>query len=128
MNIVIKKAGEQHETKVIEKLELEDMQAMVGGFIECMYVGNGVDLWLNDEGKIYDLPSNIVIGSQDKEVLDIVKGDVFFAGSDGEDTVGLTDEQLKWVDGKLNSGAFALGKTEKGLEFLPVWVYDANLS
>ena len=78
MQIIVKKVGEPHEVRTIETLELEDMQELVGGLIECFHVGNGVDMWLNDMGKLIDLPLNIAIGSQDKRVLDTIHGDVFF--------------------------------------------------
>lgn len=124
MNIIVKKVNEPSEVRTLEKLELEDMQSMVGGYIECLHVGNGVDMWLNDEGKLHGLPVNIVLGSSDREILDTIQGDVFFASANDEgETIGLTDEQISWVNRKLDSGHFATAMTEHGLEFVPVWVY-----
>ena len=129
MNIIIKKVGQPCEVKTIEKLELEDMQEMVGGLIECLHVGNGVDMWLNDEGKLFNLPLNIVIGSQDKEILDTIQGNVFFAGNNNlGETIGLSDEQVDWVKNKLECGEFATAFTHNGLEFVPIWVYASNAS
>ena len=124
MIIITKKVNEPCEIKTMDTLELKDMQAMVGGYIECLHVGNGVDMWLNDEGKLYGLPVNLVLGSPEREILDTIQGDVFFASCDDEGTtIGLTDEQVNWVKQKLDSGHFATAQTEHGLEFVPVWVY-----
>ena len=129
MKIITKKVGYAEEVREIETLELEDMQKMVGGLIECFHVGNGVDMWLNDEGKLLSLPVNIAIGSAEREILDTIHGDVFFAsGNDEGETIGLTDEQIDWIHGKLESGDFAMAHTENGLEFVPVWVYDRAAS
>ncbi len=129
MNIIIKKVGMPHELKVIESLKLDDMQNMVGGYIECLHVGNGVDMWLNDSGKIFNLPINMVLGSEDREILDTIQGDVFFAGSDGYgETIGLSEEQVSWVKRKLESGDFAMAHTQNGIEFVPIWVYAPHES
>lgn len=129
MQIIVKKVGEPHEVRTIETLELEDMQELVGGLIECFHVGNGVDMWLNDMGKLIDLPLNIAIGSQDKRVLDTIHGDVFFAsGNEEGETIGLTDEQVEWVNEKLDSGYFVSQIRNGGLEFVPVWVLSPMAS
>ena len=84
---------------------------------------------LNDEGKLYGLPVNLVLGSPEREILDTIQGDVFFASCDDEGTtIGLTDEQVNWVKQKLDSGHFAMAQTEHGLEFVPVWVYASMAS
>lgn len=124
MKIIFKKVGCPTEVREFDKLELADMQNMVGGLIECFHVGNGVDMWLNDEGKLLPLPINLAIGSQDKEILDTIHGDVFFASGNGEgDTVGLSEEQINWVNKQFDEAEYALSFTENGLEFVPVWVY-----
>ncbi len=124
MKIIFKKVGMPAEVRELETITLDDMQNMVGGLIECFHVGNGVDMWLNDEGKLLPLPINLAIGSQDKEILDTIHGDVFFAsGNDEGDTVGLSDEQIDWVNRQLDDAEFALSFTPDGIEFVPVWVY-----
>lgn len=125
MQIIIKKVGEPHEVRTMEKLELEDMQSMVGGYIECLHVGNGVDMWLNDEGKLYNLPVNLVLGTSDKQVLDTIHGDIFFASADDEGaTVGLTVEQIDWIEDKLDTEYFAARTSDGRFDFVPVWIYE----
>ena len=131
MKIITKEAGRPHETRTFETFGLEEMQAIVDGYIEPIYVGHGVDMWLNDSGKLYNLPLNLVLGSdgEERKILDTIQGDIFFAGSDDEGgTVGLTDEQIEWVEQNLDSGDFALSYTDEGIEFIPVWVYAPDFS
>ena len=37
---------------------LEEMQKFVGGLIEALPLSNGLVVWLNEEGKLRDLPYN----------------------------------------------------------------------
>lgn len=131
MKIVIKRVGEDPYVDEREELELEDMQELVGDYIECLHVGGNVDMWLNDEGKICRLPFNFILGDADtKKILDIIHGDVFFAacGDEGE-TIGLTDGEITWVMNKLNSGEFAVRKHgDSNVDFLPVWHFDPTVS
>ena len=129
MQIIVKKVGEPHEVRTIESLDIEDMQNMVGGLPVRFHVGNGVDMWLNDMGKIIALPMNLAIGSPDKRVLDTIHGDIFFAGDNNEgETIGLTDEQVGWVEEKLDSGYFVTQLLNNHLEFIPVWVFLPSAS
>ena len=126
MNIIVKKVGEEPIVKEIEKLELNDMQDMVGGLIECLHVGNGVDMWLNDCGKIWDMPINVLLGVEEPErqIIDSIHGDIFFAsGTDEGETVGLTDEQVGYVMRKFDDGNFCIVKHKNNLDLVPVWVY-----
>lgn len=46
-----------HE-EALENSSLESLQAAVGGYIECIYVGDGKVLIVNEEGKLKDLEAN----------------------------------------------------------------------
>ena len=86
----------------VETLGLKDMQDMVGGLIECLHMGYGVDCWLNDEGKLLGLSPNFFLVNSGS-IIDVVCGDVFFASSNEEgETIGLTDEQVDWLLGILS--------------------------
>ena len=112
MKIIIKRVGESFDVQEIESLELSDMQNMVGGLIECISVGDGIDMWINDMGKLEHLPLNMALVSKDGIVLDTVQGDAFFAGTDGYgETIGLTNEQ---IDNIKNRYALVLGFDEFG--------------
>lgn len=130
MKIITKKVGEPAVVKELETLELGDMQSLVGGWIEVLHVGGNIDMWLNDSGKIDNLPINIVLGSEDYEILDSIHGDIFFARStpDGG-TVGLTDSDIVWIQNNLDNGQFAVSRGNDGkIVFCPVWVYNPSAS
>ena len=125
MNIIVKNVGEPHEIREFDNLELENEQEIVGGYIENLYVGNGVDMWFNEDGKVHGLPTNIALGSQDKRVLDLICGNIYFASVDADGrTIGLTDKQIEWVEDKLDSDLFITQFERNHLEFLPVWIYE----
>lgn len=97
MRIMIKEVGKTPEIKEYESLTLEDMQNIVGGYIEHITVTDDVDMWINDEGKLLGLPTNLFLAYNGK-VYDSIQGDVFFSSHDDEGgTVGLSEENEKVV-------------------------------
>ena len=58
-------------------------------------IENGIDLYLNDEGKVLCMRDNRVIWDGE----DVLNGDGFLAGCDEEtgETISLTDEQIGWA-------------------------------
>ena len=79
--------------------DLESMQEIVGGYIELVRLPgleeHGIDLYVNEEGKLNGLQANFLI----YEGRDLVVGTVFFVGADEEtgETVSLTAKQKKIV-------------------------------
>lgn len=73
-----------------DRLRLAAMQKLVGGYIECVCIDRGLDLWCNDSGLIDDLPVNTALGQACP-----IRGDYFVARTNDEgDTVGLTDDDI----------------------------------
>ncbi|MGN0532994.1 MAG: DUF3846 domain-containing protein [Eubacterium sp.] len=90
MRVLIKKVGEPiYEDDI--KDELEVLQNLVGGYIECVSIGNNIDMVCNEEGKLIGLEPHIFFKG------DIICGDVFFVGVDAPEFVSLTDEQIEWI-------------------------------
>jgi len=88
--IVVKRVGQEPVVETREEISLEVMQEIVGGNIKLLGLPNGIDLWLNEEGKLIDLYPNVALGQE------IIVGDIFFAGSTPQgDTVGLTGTQIE---------------------------------
>ena len=95
------KAGDLHpEVKVIPH-ELENLQALVGGWLDVVRAGNYLpealadtalskyDIWVNDEGLINQLPFNICLNQHELmakhyDYAGILAGDIFLAGHDDE--------------------------------------------
>lgn len=95
------KAGElQPEVKVIQHT-LENLQGLVGGWLDAVRAGSYLpealantalskyDIWVNDEGLINNLPFNICLNVQaltEKryDYAGILAGDIFLAGHDDD--------------------------------------------
>ena len=79
----------------------------VGGWIECVHIAPyGVDVWLNAEGKLINLPYNLVgqrLWVSAYGATDVIVGDIVVTGGADEDgeTLGLTDEQLNDIKTRL---------------------------
>ena len=71
---------------------LDAMKAIVGGWIEIVSLGGGLDLCLNEEGKLLGLPPNVALfGGQD-----VVAGDCFLLRHDEEgEAVSVTAADIK---------------------------------
>ena len=75
----------------------------VGGLIECVTLRdkNFADLWLNEEGKLIDLPYNEVATLLWMDLYgptDVILGDVVITGAadDEGETLGLSDEEVQY--------------------------------
>lgn len=62
---------------------LKSVQEFVGGTICVVSLNRDILLVLNDNGKLIDLPVNRVWEDKDRNVLDILMGNVFACRSDG---------------------------------------------
>ena len=98
------------ETKEITN-ELEDLQKIVGGYIEIPFLGetfshNGIDVIINEEGKFIEglKPEIAVVDKNRGSILDLVYGNCIFASHDevGE-TIELNEEQIKIVKEELET-------------------------
>lgn len=97
--LVIKTNGTKEVTLFTEGTFLELAQKTVGGWIQLVRLGDRGDLYLNEEGKLDQLPQNPIataLYSEEYGLNDFIVGDVIITGganSEGE-TVGLSEEQL----------------------------------
>ena len=88
MKVVIVEPGKPGYVKDIED-KLENLQQIVGGYIEAITLKPGVVLVCNEEGKIKGLPINRDIG------FDYICGTFFICGTKGEDFASLNDIQVE---------------------------------
>lgn len=87
ISIVVKRVGEKaKQVKILNDLRI--IQNIVDGFIETVYLGNGIYLVCNEEGKLEELEPNFALGD------DVIVGNVVFVGSDGEDFASLNENQI----------------------------------
>lgn len=100
IKVICCRANEEAEVVEIYD-ELETLQEMVGGYIECYSLfSDAVSIICNEEGKILGLPINRLIKIEGK-VVDMICGPMLIVGTpDDSDTfTSLTEEQLeKYMD------------------------------
>lgn len=84
--------------------KLEDLQKEVGGLIEIPFLSEelykkGIDMIINEEGKINDLQYEAAVLDDDNQIIDIICGPILFAGHDDEGyTLGLTEDQKQFLE------------------------------
>lgn len=91
------------------KNELEDLQEIVGGYIEIPYLSrvfndNKIDIIINEEGKFIKglEPEIAIVDKETNSILDIVYGNCIFASHDYEgNTTELNEEQKQIVNDTL---------------------------
>jgi hypothetical protein len=91
--------------------ELEDLQKIVGGYIEIPFLSqkfldNGIDVIINEEGKLIDgMKAEIAIVDEKRgNIPDIVYGNCIFASHDeAGETIGLTENQMQVVSEELET-------------------------
>ena len=91
MKVYIKEPGKGLELKEIEN-SLEELQHIVGGYIETVTVATDLVIICNEEGLINDMPYNCTLfGMQ-------FFGTLIFAGTDGEEFCDLPDAACKLLE------------------------------
>ena len=92
LRIVLKKVGKIPKIMNIENT-LEAKQELVGGLIQIASITEEILLVCNEEGKLENLPPNLLFD------YDYIAGDCFFIGDDYDnaDFKSLTDEQIEEV-------------------------------
>ena len=81
IRVVIVEPNENPREEFIEN-ELNVFQDIVGGYIECLRIGNGLMLVCNDEGKLIGLPKNRRLKTNVYD--DVIVGTFFVTKDDGE--------------------------------------------
>ncbi|MBP3930248.1 MAG: DUF3846 domain-containing protein [Peptostreptococcaceae bacterium] len=109
------------ELKVIENT-LHTFQEIVGGLIEVPFVSHklyekGIDIIINEEGKLLDLKPSMVVMNEGK-IIDIIHGNVIFTSYDNYgNQKSLTQEQTDYILELVNKRVkFELGEERKKLD------------
>lgn len=95
IKVVVYEPQKEPYVKEIEN-GLKPMQDLVGGYIE-IFPWDGLDVVVNEEGKLQALTPNRVVASPDgTKVLDILVGTFFITKHDEEgDSISLNDEDIE---------------------------------
>ena len=113
--------------KLAKVVEVEDdykaMQKLVGGYMQTISLyDDGVLLVCNDEGKINGSPLNRAIYDEtEKEMVEIIAGDCFICGVEGENFASLSPEMtVKYMEiFKYPEMFFRAGKEIKAVPYNP---------
>lgn len=94
MKVLVVEPMKECYTKEINGLE--EMQALVGGYIQAIYpFPDKAAVVCNEEGKNLGLPFNRPLFDENDLPYDIICGTFFVVGLGVEDFVSLTEEQIR---------------------------------
>lgn len=107
MKVLVLKNSNLKEKNI--KNTLEELQKIVGGYIEMPYLSkrfaeNDIDIIINEEGKLIDgmTPEIAVVKGAENQVIDVVYGNcIFTSHNDMGETVGLNDKQIAIIKEEL---------------------------
>lgn len=81
---------------------LEYLQKYVGGYMDVIAMDNGVDLVINDEGKIQSLPLNRAIRTDTGEIADFICGNILCVRHDEEgEFISILEEDIPEIEKRL---------------------------
>lgn len=106
-------------TPIVVTNTLENLQSLVGGYIEAIYpFEDPVALVCNEEGKLNGLPLNRALRDNTGKIFDIIAGTFFICGLGDEDFCSLSDQlQEKYYQQFLYPELFI--RTQEGVIALP---------
>ncbi|MFQ7193813.1 DUF3846 domain-containing protein [Thomasclavelia spiroformis] len=105
-NYLVYDADEQ-KLRIVEENMYKDTYELlrnnVNGCIECvswikiLYERN-IDIWINEEGKLLDLPPSIIIVDDKSNIIGTLNGNIVFAKNDNKGaTIPLNDEDILFI-------------------------------
>jgi Domain of unknown function (DUF3846) len=101
--VIITTEGEKSVVEFDNDSCYEMLKNAVGGLIECVPLrASGFEMWVNEEGKLMNLPQNGVgtaLWNDNYGPSDVTVGNIVLTGGTDSkgNTLGLTDEQLEFV-------------------------------
>lgn len=75
---IVKRPDEPYGHKTAVSDSLENLQNIVGGYIECVYLGEDLVIVCNEEGKLQGLEPNVLVNG------DMLVGTIIVVGNDGD--------------------------------------------
>lgn len=88
------------EPKFIEVVDkLENLQELVDGFIESVYLGENLVVICNEEGKLRDLDANKFLFNIEGRLIDVLCGNLFACRVDEEGNFAdIQDEDIEVIN------------------------------
>ena len=95
IKVIIKNVDEEPRIAEIDN-NYDAISSIVGGLVEHIYLSNEVGCWMNEEGKINQLPFNILLQDCKCKTFDCMVGNlVLIQENDATVCVDITDENLE---------------------------------
>ena len=96
MRVLVVEPEQRPEVREIAD-SLKEMQGIVGGLIQPIYLDDSVVLICNDEGKLMNLPANRGLRDENGQMYGIIFGTFFLCGApaDSDHFTSLTPEQIE---------------------------------
>lgn len=95
IRVLLVEPGEKPRLVSVEHT-LENLQELVGGYIEAVYPWEDpVGVVCDSEGLFKEYPPNRLLMDEDGEPYDVLKGTFFIAGLGKEDFISISDEMAK---------------------------------
>lgn len=106
--LIIRTTGEVETVEFTEDTALVTLQEGVGGWVQAVDLSESLTLWVNEEGKLVDLPHNLfgqaLWNERFSYYTDYIVGDIVLTGGTGAEgeTLGLLDEQVEALSATAN--------------------------
>ena len=94
MKVIYKKANGKPEILDINN-DYKELQKLVGGYFDHLYLSKNVGVYLHDEGKLLNLDKNVVLYDEDLNILDILVGDIVIVQHSRENDISLSDKNIE---------------------------------
>ena len=92
LKVVYKAVGELAEIIEVND-KLEEFQGLVDGYIEAVGLPDDIIMICNENGKLNMLDNNFKMYAEG-QFSDVIVGNVFFVGAEGEIFASLSDDQI----------------------------------
>ena len=91
MKVIVKNPNQKSEVMEISN-ELEELQQLVGGYIETIPYKDNIIILIDEEGRLKDSENNIAVPK-----YGMLVGNIIFIGTKGEDFISLTEDQIQEI-------------------------------
>ena len=92
---IVKRPDEKYGHVTHISATLENLQKLVGGYIETITIAAGVVIICNEEGKLLNLPRNLRLYG-DTVYADTLRGDIVVIGAEDDDFKDLKMDFKTW--------------------------------
>lgn len=117
IRVIVKKVGEEPQITEIEN-SYEAISSIVEGYVEHIYLSNEVGCWLNEEGKLKQLPLNMKLQDCKGKNFDLLNGNlVLIQEEEDKISISMTDENVDKYLKQFGEGALKCEHVDLGFSF-----------